>query len=303
MKFIKATIASIGLGIVSIGSVTYAQDIDFERVEVETIPVAENIYMLTGEGGNIGVATGEDGVLLIDDQYAPLTDKIKAAVDAIAEEPIVFVLNTHWHGDHTGGNENLGNSGVTIVAHDEVYNRMSTEQFVEAFESTVPASPPAALPKITYNDTATFHLNGQTIQGFHVESAHTDGDTVIHFPEADVIHTGDVYFNGIYPFIDASSGGSIAGMIQAVDRVLALAGDNTKIIPGHGALSNRAELEVYRQMLVDVQAKTEEAIAQGLTLEEFIASNPTAEYDNTLGKGFLTPEQFQTIVYQSLAEK
>ena len=303
MKFIKATIASIGLGIVSIGSVTYAQDIDFERVEVETIPVAENIYMLTGEGGNIGVATGEDGVLLIDDQYAPLTDKIKAAVDAIAEEPIIFVLNTHWHGDHTGGNENLGNSGVTIVAHDEVYNRMSTEQFIEAFESTVPASPPAALPKITYNDTATFHLNGQTIQGFHVESAHTDGDTVIHFPEADVIHTGDVYFNGIYPFIDASSGGSIAGMIQAVDRVLALAGDNTKIIPGHGALSNRAELEVYRQMLVDVQAKTEEAIAQGLTLEEFIASNPTAEYDNTLGKGFLTPEQFQTIVYQSLAEK
>ena len=304
MKFIRQTaIALLGLGIASIGRVSLAQDVDFESVEIETIPVAENIYMLTGEGGNIGVSTGEDGVLLIDDQYAPLTDKIEAAVDAIAEQPIRFLLNTHWHGDHTGGNENLGNSGVTIVAHDEVYNRMSTEQFIEAFESTVPASPPAALPKITYNDTATFHLNGQIIQGFHVESAHTDGDTVIHFPEADVIHTGDVYFNGIYPFIDTSSGGSIAGIIQAVEQVLALAGDDTKIIPGHGALSNRAELEVYRQMLVDVQAKTEEAIAQRLTLEEFIASDPTAEYDDSLGQGFLSPEQFQTIVYNDLAEE
>ena len=304
MKFIRQTaIALLGLGIASIGSPTHAQDIDFESVEIETIPVTEDIYMLTGEGGNIGVSTGEDGVLLIDDQYAPLTDKITAAVDAIAEQPIRFLLNTHWHFDHTGGNENLGESGVVIVAHDEVYTRMSTDQFVEAFQREVPASPPAALPKITYNDTLTFHLNGQTINGFHVKPAHTDGDTVIHFPDADVIHTGDVYFNSMYPFIDISSGGSVVGMLEATEKILALAGDDTKIIPGHGALSNRSELEAYQQMLMDVKTTAEEAIAQGLTLEEFIASDPTAEYDDTWGQGFLTPEQFQTIVYQSLAEE
>ena len=154
---------------------------------------------------------------------------------------------------------------------------------------------------ITFNDTTTFHLNGQTIHAFHVETAHTDGDTVIHFRQADVIHTGDIYFNGIYPFIDISSGGSIRGMISATEQILALAGGNTQIIPGHGPLSNRAELEDYRQMLVDVRVRTQAAISQGLTLEEFLASNPTADYDADWGDGFLEPEQFLTIVYQSLA--
>lgn len=301
MKNLKQSlIALFTIGLSSIASVAVAQDQDFDKVEIETIPVAQNIYMLTGEGGNIGVATGDDGVLLIDDQYAPLTTKIKAAVSQISDQPIKFLINTHWHFDHTGGNENLGSSGVVIVAHDEVYTRMSTDQFIEAFGRSIPASPPEALPKITFNDTVTFHLNGQTIQGFHVEPAHTDGDTVIYFPEADVIHTGDVYFNGMYPFIDTSSGGSIDGMILAVEKVLALAGSETKIIPGHGALSNRAELETYQKMLVDVKSKTETAIAQGLSLEEFIASNPTAEYDQSWGQGFLNAEAFLTIVYNSL---
>ncbi len=302
MRFIRqATIAFISIA--GFANVSVAQDVDFDKVEIETIPVAENIYMLTGEGGNIGVSVGEDGVLLIDDQFAPLTEKIEAAVNEISDGEIQFLLNTHWHYDHTGGNENLGDAGVVIVAHDEVYTRMSTEQFIEAFQRSVPASPSAALPKITFNDSTTFHFNDRTIHGFHVESAHTDGDTVIHFPEADVIHTGDVYFNGLYPFIDTSSGGSIAGMIEATEKVLALAGDETKIIPGHGALSNRAELENYRQMLVNVKARTEKAIAQDNSLEEFIASKPTSDYDADWGGGFLKPEQFLTIVYEDLANK
>lgn len=303
MKLIRQGIAALlGMSIAGISSVAVAQDQDFSQVEIETIPVAENIYMLTGEGGNIGVALQQDGVLLIDDQYAPLTEKIKAAVAEISDRPIQFLINTHWHFDHTGGNENMGNSGVVIVSHDEVYTRMSTDQFMEAFQKEIPASPPAALPQITFNDTATFHLNSLTIKAFYVEPAHTDGDTVIYFPDADVIHTGDVYFNGIYPFIDVSSNGSIAGMISATEEILALAGNSTKIIPGHGALSNREELEVYLAMLVDVKSKTENAIAQGLTLEEFIASKPTAEYDASWGNGFLKPEDFLAIVYQSLGK-
>ncbi|MGB3294382.1 MAG: MBL fold metallo-hydrolase [Phormidesmis sp.] len=298
----QAVVAALGIVGVGMNTASLAQTPDFDAVEIQTVPVADNVYMLLGEGGNIGVSAGEDGVFLIDDQFAPLTEKIRAAIAAISDEPIRFLVNTHWHFDHTGGNENLGEAGVVIVAQDEVYTRLSTEQFIEAFQREVPPSPPAALPVITFNDTATFHLNGQTMHAFHVDAAHTDGDTVIHFVEADVIHAGDTYFNGFYPFIDTSSGGSLPGMISATEEILALAGENTQIIPGHGPLSDREELEAYRQMLVDMRVRTESAITQGLTLEAFLASDPSADYDEDWGGGFLAPEQFLTIIYQDLAE-
>ena len=300
--FRQAIAAALGIAGLSIGTASPAQEQDFDAVEIQTVPVAENVYMLLGEGGNIGVSAGEDGVFMIDDQFAPLTEKIRAAIATFSDEPIRFLVNTHWHFDHTGGNENLGEAGVVIVAQDEVYTRMSTDQFIEAFQREVPPSPPAALPVITFNDTATFRLNGQTMHAFHVEDAHTDGDTVIHFVEADVIHAGDTYFNGFYPFIDTSSGGSLTGMISAAEEILALSGENTQIIPGHGPLSNREELEAYRQMLVDMRVRTESAIAQGLSLEEFLASDPSADYDEDWGDGFLAPEQFLTIIYEDLAE-
>lgn len=291
----------VSLGIAFLTTTNRVSAQDLENVQIQTIPVTEGIYMLMGEGGNIGVSAGEDGVFLIDDQFAPLTEKIRTAVSAISNQPIRFLLNTHWHLDHTGGNENLGRAGVVIVAHDNVRKRMRVDQFIEALNREFPASPPAALPVITFNDTVTFHLNGGEIQGLHVETAHTDGDSIIYFPDADVIHTGDIYFNGMYPFIDVDSGGSIEGMIAAVERVLAMADEQTKIIPGHGSLSNRAELVAYRDMLITVRERVKAAITQGISMEDFIASKPTADLDSSWGKGFFSPEQFLQIVYTDLA--
>lgn len=288
------------LGSLAIASTASAQQ-DLSKVEITTIPVRNNVYMLQGEGGNIGLFVGDDGVIMVDDQFAPLTEKIKAAIAEITDEPIKFVINTHWHFDHTGGNENLGNEGVVILAHDKVRQRMSMDGFIEALNMPIPAAPPAALPVITFQDGVTFHLNNDTLHAIHPKAAggHTDGDTFLHWKEANVIHAGDLFFNGLYPFIDTSSGGSLMGMIHGVNELLMMANDETLIIPGHGALADRQDLLNYRNMLMAVHAKTMTAIAKGMSLEEFIASQPTAEFDDTLGKGFLTPEQFQTIVYTS----
>ncbi len=267
---------------------------------IALIPVADGVYMLTGEGGNIGLSVGEDGVFAIDSQFAPLTEKIQAAIATISSEPIRFLLNTHWHFDHTGGNENFTNSGTVIVAHDNVRERMSRDQFIAALGMDIPSSPTAARPIVTFSDDITFHFNGETIHATHVDPAHTDGDSIVHFQSANVIHTGDVYFNGLYPFIDVSSGGGINGMIAAVDRVLELADDETQIIPGHGALSNKAELAEYRVMLVAVRVRMQAAIDTGASIEEILAMDLNADYDATLGNGFLTPEQFSQVLYTDL---
>ncbi len=273
---------------------------DLADVQIQTLDVAPGVYMLVGAGGNIGVSAGRDGVFLIDDQYAPLTEKILAAVRTVSEAPVRFVLNTHWHNDHTGGNENLGEAGALIVAHDNVRARMSVEQFLEAFDRRYPPAPESALPVVTFSEAVTFHLNGDEIHAFHVVDAHTDGDAIIHFRKANAVHMGDAYFNGLYPFIDVGSGGSIDGTIAAVDAVLALIDDETRVIPGHGPLSNKAELVAYRDMLAGVRERIAAEIAQGKTVDAVIAAQPTAAYDASWGKGFLNPENFTRIVYADL---
>jgi cyclase len=274
-----------------------------DTVQIRTVNVADGVYMLMGAGGNIGVSAGANGIMLIDDQFAPLSDKIRTALTAINPGPIRFLLNTHWHGDHTGGNENFAKGGVVIVAHENVRHRMSVEQFIAAFGSKVPPSPETALPIVTFTDAVTFYLNGDSISALHVAPAHTDGDVVIYFRRANVVHMGDTYFNGRYPFIDLSSGGSVDGMVAAVDRVLAMTDHSTKYIPGHGELSGRAELGAYRDMLATVRDRIRKLARQGRTLAQVKAAKPSAEFDAAWGTGFINPDRFIEILYTDLSKR
>lgn len=279
-----------------------AQPGRFDNVQIKTTRLADTIYMLEGEGGNIGVSTGEDGVILIDDQFAPLTPRILAALKAITEKPVRFLVNTHWHFDHTGGNEDHGKAGAVIFAHDNVRKRLTTVQMIDFFKSSYGPGPKAALPVITFTDTITFHVNGDVATALHVRAAHTDGDAIVHFRNANVIHMGDVYFSFLYPFIDIGTGGSVKGTIAAVDRALRMADDTTKIIPGHGPLSNRQELKSYRDMLATVAGRIGKLIQSGKNLKQVIAARPTWEFDAVWGKGFLKPEQFVEVVHRSLRQ-
>lgn len=274
----------------------------FDKVQIKTINVANGIYMLMGSGGNIGLSIGEDGVFMIDDQFAPLTKKIKTAINKLSNKPIKFVLNTHWHFDHTGGNENLGKEGIVIVSHDNVRERMSKEGFIKAFNKKTPISPKIALPIITFNDTITFHLNNEEIEVIHQSNAHTDGDSIIFFKSSNVIHTGDIFFNGFYPFIDGSSKGSIEGVIKSVNYILTRVDDKTKIIPGHGKLSNKHELTMYRDTLVILKNRMKKLIDEGKTLDEILELKPNADLDEKWGKGFLDPQNFLKILYYVVKE-
>ena len=274
-----------------------------EHVQIQAQQVNGNVYMLTGAGGNIGVCIGDDGIFLIDDQFAPLTEKIKTAVAKLSNKPIRFVVNTHWHPDHTGGNENLGKMGAILVAQQNVYARLSTEQFLKLFNSVIPPAPKEALPVITFMTEILFHLNEEEIYIEHLENAHTDGDAVIHFRKNKVIHMGDLYFNGMYPFIDLSSGGSIDGVIRAGERIVATLDSETKIIPGHGPISEKAQLEEYVKMLKTIRERIFQQIQEKKTLAEILGSKPTQDLDEIWGKGFMKPEKFIEIVYNDLHEK
>ncbi len=293
---IRAYLWMFGLLLAPLAS---AQD-DFAAVEIKAADLGHGLHMLTGRGGNIVASAGDDGTFIVDDQYAPLTDRIVAALKAIDARPVRFVVNTHWHTDHTGGNEKLGAAGAVIVAHDNVRGRMSTDQFVVALKRAVPPSPGAALPVVTFSEGLTLHLNGESASVIHVPRAHPYGDALVLFEGADVLHMGDLFWLGNYPFIDTSSGGTIDGLIAGVDRGLALAGANTQVVPGHGPLADRAALQRFRDMLAEARANVAMLKADGKSLADTIAAKPTAKYDDALGTGFIKPPQFIEFIYTSL---
>jgi glyoxylase-like metal-dependent hydrolase (beta-lactamase superfamily II) len=292
----RQCLAAVALAAVAVTSVSAAPAQDMADVTIETTEVAPGIYMLTGRGGNIGLSTGSDGAFMIDDQFAPLTPKILAAVGRVTDEPVRFLVNTHWHGDHTGGNENMGKAGAIIVSHVNVRERMSREQHMEAFNRTVPASPEGALPVVTFTDAVTFHWNGDDLHVFHVAHAHTDGDAIIHFRRSNVVHMGDTFFNGMYPFIDVGSGGSIDGLISAVERVMKICDDDTALIPGHGPLAGVEALRTYHRMLVTVRDRVHRMVLEGRSDDEIVAAKPTRDFDPTWGGGFIEPDQFVGLV-------
>ena len=276
----------------------------FDNVEIETQRLTDNVYMLIGQGGNIGVSAGDDGVFIIDDQFAPLTEKIVAAIRQITSEPVRFVFNTHWHGDHTGGNENLGEAGALIVAHDNVRERMSVEQVLERIGrpvATEPAAPDGALPVVTFAGDVSFHINDDLLHAFHVEAAHTDGDAIVHFERANVVHMGDTFFRDRFPFIDTATGGSIDGMIAAAGAALALMDAETQVIPGHGPLSSRDDLTAYRDALRTMRNAVAALKSERLTLDEIQARRPIRPQAEAWGQDRAAEEKFVATIHHGLS--
>ena len=303
MRHLLSNLALIAMTLVAVSVAPLAQaQQDFSKVEIKTQKLNDTTYMLVGAGGNIGLSVGDDAVFVIDDQFAPMAPKIKAAIARITPKPVQFVMNTHFHFDHTGGNEAFGKDGAVIVAHDNVRRRMNSDQLISFIGARQPASAKAGLPVITVAGSISLHLNGDEVHAFHVPSAHTDGDLIVHFRRSDIVHMGDVYFNGFYPFIDSSSGGTADGVIAAVDRVLALATDKTQIIPGHGPLASKADLQVYRDLLATVTQRIKQLRRDGRSDEQIRDAKPAADFDARYGGGFIKPEQFVQMMLGAIAK-
>jgi glyoxylase-like metal-dependent hydrolase (beta-lactamase superfamily II) len=273
---------------------------DFATVQIKTTELGNRMFMLEGEGGNVVVALTDEGVIMIDNQFAELHDKLKAAIAKLTPRPVRYVVLTHFHRDHTGGNEAFANDGATIVAHETIKMRLAMGTMNGLTGNKVPPAPPEALPKQTFKDAMTLHLGGRTAELKHLADVHTDGDTTIYFPDAKVFVTGDIVFFGRYPNIDFAYHGSVDGMIKGVDEVLAFATDDMKIVPGHGPVGTKAQIREYRQMLVDARERIAKAIAAGMTEDEVVAAKPNADYDAKLRLNAQQAGNFVRVVYRSL---
>ena len=274
---------------------------DFSQVQIKATKVSGNVYMLEGSGGNIGVSVGDDGILIVDDQFAPLADKIRAALKGLADKKLRFILNTHWHGDHTGGNVVFGPE-APIIAHDNVRKRMATEQKSEFFKRTTPASPKEALPVITFDHNLSVHFNGEEIRAIHYPHGHTDGDSVIFFTTSNVVHLGDNFFAGRFPFVDLESGGSVEGLTKNIGEIIEKIPAGAKLIPGHGPLSTIDDLKSYHRMLQETTNVLRQKIAAGKTLEQMKSEGLPEEW-KTWGTGFIKTDMWIEIVYSSLSAR
>ncbi len=292
----KATISALALALCLTAPAAAQQDMS--KVEIKPQQLAPGVAVLFGAGGNIGVSYGEDGTVLIDDQFAPLTAKIQKAVSDLGAQPVKFLINTHWHFDHSGGNENLGKAGAVIMAHDNVRVRMAAGATVAG--NVIPPAAKTALPVITYADGLKLHLNGEEVRVVHVPAAHTDGDSFVHWTKSNVIHMGDLFMFAVsFPFVDAGSGGNVRGFVAAADKALALANDQTKIIPGHGAIATKADLQNHRNMVATVISKVEASIKAGQSLDQIKASKP-ADGFGISPTGFISADRFVETVYNQL---
>jgi glyoxylase-like metal-dependent hydrolase (beta-lactamase superfamily II) len=302
-----AFLSCFAIGLLSLLTLTVTvNDVNAQgdNVTINTTKLSNNTYMLKGSGGNIIVSVGQDGVFMVDDQFAPLTEKIKEAISNITDQSVKFVINTHWHSDHTGGNENFGELGAVIISHDNVRERLSTEQFSAFFNRTIAPLPEKGLPIITFSDNMTIFQNGDEIRIIHVDNGHTDGDSIVYFTKNNVIHVGDDFNDKTYPLIDISSGGSIDGLISSLQTISSLIDDETKVVSGHSDISNKTKVNALITMLKDVRQNVSQLIKNGDSLEEIIASQPTSKYDEIYyDHSRLKPGDFVTMVYQSLTRK
>lgn len=279
-----------------------ASQTDWDARVITSIDLGGGIHALYGGGGTIGISVGEDGVFMIDDQYEQVSEKVIQAVREISDKPIKVLLNTHWHSDHVGGNEAIAAGGTVIIAHDNIRTRMSTDQVMESLGSEVPASPHSALPVITFDDSVTLHFNANDVAVVHVANAHTDGDSIVYFRQANVLHMGDVFFNGLLPFIDVGSGGSLRGVVAGLNKGLSFADDNTKVIAGHGPMASTADLKRNSQELGALEVYLQKMINDGKSDAEIIESKPLEKVAPTMGPSFLGNELALTPILQGMRQ-